>query len=94
MERIKELRRTHYCSEISDSTVGQSVVLMGWIQRRRDHGGVIFLDLRDRSSIVQLVLSSDIDVVSFEKGQALRSECVIAVQGKVRLRPPGLKTQI
>lgn len=89
MERIKELRRTHYCSEISDSTVGQSVVLMGWIQRRRDHGGVIFLDLRDRSSIVQLVLSSDIDVVSFEKGQALRSECVIAVQGKVRLRPPG-----
>lgn len=89
MEGIGELSRTHGCGKISADHVGQSVVLMGWVQRRRDHGGVIFLDLRDRSGTVQVVLSPDIQKETFKKGQTVRPEYVLAVWGEVRRRPPG-----
>ncbi len=89
MESNGELRRTCGCGELRSRHTGQDVVLMGWVQRRRDHGGVIFLDLRDRSGVVQAVLSPDLEARAFEKGQAVRAEYVIAVQGEVRRRPPG-----
>lgn len=89
MENIGELKRTHGCGEIRSLHAGQDAVLMGWVQRRRDHGGVIFLDLRDRSGVVQAVLSPDLDAHAFEKGQTVRPEYVVAVRGKVRRRPPG-----
>ncbi|HHW41560.1 MAG TPA: aspartate--tRNA ligase [Syntrophomonadaceae bacterium] len=89
MEGIGELSRTHSCGELSTSHVGQQVVLMGWVQKRRDHGGVIFLDLRDRGGVVQVVLSPDLQEETFEKGQAVRPEYVLAVWGEVRKRPPG-----
>lgn len=89
MEGVGELSRTHGCGKISADHVGKSVVLMGWVQRRRDHGGVIFLDLRDRSGTVQVVLSPDIRKETFDKGQTVRPEYVLAVWGEVRRRPPG-----
>ncbi|MGB9793131.1 MAG: aspartate--tRNA ligase, partial [Thermacetogeniaceae bacterium] len=89
VEGVGELSRTHSCGRLSVDHVGQSVVLMGWAHRRRDHGGVIFLDLRDRSGMVQVVLSPDISEEAFENGQAVRPEYVVAVWGKVRRRPPG-----
>ncbi|MDH7576398.1 MAG: aspartate--tRNA ligase [Bacillota bacterium] len=89
MESIGELRRTHGCGVLRARHAGQDVVLMGWVQRRRDHGGVIFLDIRDRSGIVQVVLSPDLEADAFNKGQVVRPECVVAVRGKVRQRPPG-----
>lgn len=89
MEGLGGLSRTHGCGTLSADHVGESVVLMGWVHRRRDHGGVIFLDLRDRSGMVQVVLSPDICEEAFEKGQAVRPEYVLAVWGKVRRRPPG-----
>lgn len=89
MESIGELRRTHNCGELTADHAGRQVVLMGWVQKRRDHGGVIFLDLRDRRGVVQVVLSSDLQQDAFEKGQGIRPEYVLAVRGEVRMRPPG-----
>lgn len=89
MESIRGLRRTHGCGELCTDHIGQDVVLMGWVKTRRDHGGVVFLDLRDRSGVVQVVLSSDFNEQTFQKGQVLRPEYVVAVLGQVRRRPPG-----
>ncbi|MDI3547673.1 MAG: aspartyl-tRNA synthetase [Halanaerobiales bacterium] len=88
-ESIAELSRTHHCGELSLANIDESVVLMGWVQRRRDHGGVIFIDLRDRSGLVQVVFNPDIDEESFVRADSLRSEYVIAVEGKVEKRPEG-----
>lgn len=82
-------RRTHGCGELTVDQIGQDVVLMGWVQRRRDHGGVIFLDLRDRSGLVQTVLSPDHQPAAFEAGQGVRPEYVLAVSGRVSRRPEG-----
>lgn len=89
MESIGELERTHGCGEILTGLIGENVVLMGWVQRRRDHGGVIFIDLRDRSGLVQAVLSPDLNNDAFEKADSLRPEYVVALEGKVRKRPEG-----
>ncbi|MDD2555422.1 MAG: aspartate--tRNA ligase [Syntrophaceticus sp.] len=89
MESSVELKRTHSCGELSINNTGQDVVLMGWVQKRRDHGGVIFLDLRDRSGVVQVVVSPDSDEPSFEKAATVRAEFVVAVEGQVRRRPSG-----
>jgi len=89
VESYGELKRTHHCGELSLRNAGQDIVLMGWVNRRRDHGGVIFLDLRDRSGVVQVVVSPDISVDAFEKANGVRAEYVLAVQGEVRKRPPG-----
>lgn len=81
--------RTHYCGEISQSLVGKTVELAGWVHRRRDHGGVIFIDLRDREGIVQIVFEPG-DPSLFSHAETLRSEFVISITGEVRMRPEGM----
>ncbi|MAZ43838.1 MAG: aspartate--tRNA ligase [Legionellales bacterium] len=80
--------RTHHCSALNKDLVGQTVTLSGWVHRRRDHGGVIFVDLRDRSGRVQVVFHPD-DKAAFEAAQALRNEFVIQVEATIALRPEG-----
>ncbi|HOV42583.1 MAG TPA: aspartate--tRNA ligase [Syntrophothermus lipocalidus] len=83
------MKRTHSAREIAPLLVGQRVVLNGWIDTRRDHGGLIFVDLRDRSGIVQLVFSPDVDEKAFRLAEEMRSEHVIGAEGVVRMRPEG-----
>jgi aspartyl-tRNA synthetase len=80
--------RTHYCGELSAGLVGQSVTLCGWAHRRRDHGGVIFIDLRDREGLAQVVFDPDRDE-AFRIADRVRNEYVLRVTGKVRRRPAG-----
>ena len=80
--------RTHLCAQISEADIGNTVNLCGWVLNRRDHGGVIFIDLRDRSGRVQIVADPDYPQ-PFEVADAARSEFVIAVTGRVRIRPEG-----
>jgi len=82
------LKRTDYCGRIDRRHLGQTVTLMGWVHRRRDHGGVIFVDLRDREGLVQIVCNPD-RVAAFPVAETLRNEYVIEVTGLVRLRPEG-----
>ncbi|HEY9052768.1 MAG TPA: OB-fold nucleic acid binding domain-containing protein, partial [Gammaproteobacteria bacterium] len=88
--------RSHYCGLVDESLVGQEVELCGWVNRRRDHGGVIFVDLRDREGLVQVVFDPDRPEV-FATAERVRSEYVLKVKGKVRAREestinPNLKT--
>jgi aspartyl-tRNA synthetase len=80
--------RTHYCGEIDAGYVGQAVTLCGWVHRRRDHGGVIFLDVRDRTGIVQVVYDPDTEE-SFATADRVRNEFVLRIEGRVRPRPEG-----
>ena len=87
METLEGMPRTHHCGQISKDDVGKEVVVCGWVSRRRDHGGLIFVDLRDRSGMVQTVYAEDkMGEEAFHKAESLRSEFVIAVRGKVSLR--------
>jgi aspartyl-tRNA synthetase len=91
------MRRTHHCWELGADDVDKEVVLMGWVHRRRDHGGVIFVDLRDREGITQVVFNPLVDKQIHAKAHAIRNEYVLAVRGKVDPRPadmvnPKLKT--
>ncbi|MCI5227832.1 MAG: aspartate--tRNA ligase, partial [Candidatus Electrothrix sp. AX2] len=97
MESMGALRRTSDCNTLGLDQLGQEVVLMGWVLRRRDHGGVIFIDLRDRQGITQVVFNPEINPDVHAKAHQLRSEWVLAVKGKVEARPddmanPKLKT--
>jgi aspartyl-tRNA synthetase len=89
MKFVKELKRTNYCGNLGIENVGQKVVLMGWVDVRRDHGSLVFIDLRDREGIVQVVLDPNKSETSASKN--LRSEFVLAVEGVVRARPDGMK---
>lgn len=80
--------RSHYCGQITSDQIDQEVTLCGWVDRRRDHGGVIFLDLRDRSGIVQVVFDPDTEE-HFERADRVRSEYVLQVKGRVRARTEG-----
>ncbi|MEC9223106.1 MAG: aspartate--tRNA ligase, partial [Pseudomonadota bacterium] len=80
--------RSHYCGELNESHLDQNVLLYGWVHRRRDHGGVIFLDVRDREGIAQVVYDPD-TVESFAIAEDVRNEFVIKIVGRVRLRPEG-----
>jgi len=80
--------RTHYCGQIDESSIGKVVTVAGWAHRRRDHGGVIFVDLRDRAGLLQLVFNPDTAEV-FAKAERVRNEFVLEVTGLVRERPPG-----
>ncbi len=80
--------RSNYCGELNESFEGKDVVLCGWVHRRRDHGGVIFLDVRDREGVAQVVYDPD-TVESFAIAEDVRNEFVIQVKGRVRLRPDG-----
>lgn len=82
-------RRTHTCGELRESHIEESVVLNGWVDTRRDLGGVIFIDLRDRYGITQIVFEPTYNNEAYEIGKDLRSEYVISVEGKVRQRPEG-----
>ncbi|MBE6101946.1 MAG: aspartate--tRNA ligase [Selenomonas ruminantium] len=87
METLKGMERTHHCGQLRKSEVDQEVVLCGWVSRRRDHGGLIFVDLRDRSGLVQVVFDeAAMGEGTFHKAESLRSEFVVAVRGKVRSR--------
>jgi aspartyl-tRNA synthetase len=81
--------RTHYCGELSAALVDRSVTLCGWAHRRRDHGGVIFIDLRDREGLAQVVCHPD-RAAAFQAAERVRSEFVLRVTGKVRRRPEGM----
>jgi aspartyl-tRNA synthetase len=80
--------RSHYCGQVTDDLLGQDVVLCGWVHRRRDHGGVIFIDLRDREGLVQVVFDPDTEE-AFATAEQVRSEFVLQVEGRVRPRPEG-----
>jgi aspartyl-tRNA synthetase len=82
------MMRTHYCGHINRSHIGQTVTLCGWAHRRRDHGGVIFIDLRDREGMAQIVIDPD-TVEAFKLAESVRSEYVLKVVCKVRARPEG-----
>lgn len=89
METLHGWKRSHACGVLGLAQDGQEVILTGWVSRRRDHGGLIFVDLRDRSGIVQVVFTPDMQQDGFQKAESLRSEFVIAIKGKVSARPAG-----
>jgi aspartyl-tRNA synthetase len=86
----KEFKRTHHCGELSDKNIGDNVFLCGWVHTRRDHGGLIFIDLWDKKGLTQVVLNPQIDNLAHQQAQSLRGNFVIAVSGKVRERPEGM----
>ena len=82
--------RTNYCGEVTESLIDQEVTVTGWVHRRRDHGGVIFIDLRDREGLLQVVYDPDIED-AFATAESVRNEYVLQVKGVVRYRPEGTK---
>ena len=86
-ESMKGLMRSHRCAELSLQIVGEEVTVMGWVQKQRNKGGIIFVDLRDRSGILQIIFEeADCGAEAFAKAEKMRSEFVIAVIGKVEKR--------
>ena len=86
-EAMKGLKRTHRCGELSASNVGETVTVMGWVQKQRNKGGIIFVDLRDRSGLLQIIFEeSDCGGDNFAKAEKMRSEFVVAVVGRVEKR--------
>ena len=87
-DHLSDWKRSFYCGEVRADSVGRELTFLGWTQRRRDHGGLIFVDLRDRSGIVQVVFNPEVDSAAHEKAKHIRSEDVIAVRGTLSRRPP------
>lgn len=83
------MSRTHYCGEVSEAAIGQRVSLKGWVQKRRDLGGLIFVDVRDRSGIVQVVFNPEISEPAAQIGEKLRNEFVVHIDGLVVARAEG-----
>ncbi len=90
LDFLGKLQRTHTCGELRTTHSGQTITLMGWVNRRRDHGNLIFLDLRDRTGIAQVVLDKEVSPVAHAKAEAARPEYVVAVTGVLRNRGAGL----
>jgi len=90
LDSMGSMKRTHHCSALTAKDVGEEVVLMGWVQRRRDHGGVIFVDLRDREGLTQVVFNPEYNKAVHEKAHVIRNEYVLAVRGTVAPRPEGM----
>jgi len=90
LDVLGDWQKSHDCNSLGPSDIGNTAILMGWVQRRRDHGGLIFVDLRDRMGITQVVFDPQHAAAAHERAHALRSEFVIAVKGKVRSRPEGM----
>ncbi|MEE0840046.1 MAG: OB-fold nucleic acid binding domain-containing protein, partial [Acutalibacteraceae bacterium] len=86
LDRMDSLKRTHYCGTLSTEDEGSQVIVCGWAQRQRDLGGLIFIDLRDRTGILQLAFDDNTEKSVFEKASSVRSEFVLMAQGKVRRR--------
>ncbi|MFT5664913.1 MAG: aspartyl-tRNA synthetase, partial [Gammaproteobacteria bacterium] len=80
--------RTHYCGELNQEHIGQEISVCGWVNRRRDHGGVIFIDLRDKKGVLQVVVDPD-DADLFSNAESVRNEFVLKISGLVRARPEG-----
>jgi aspartyl-tRNA synthetase len=91
LDFLGKLQRTHYCGDLRATDAGATVVLMGWVNRRRDHGNLIFLDLRDRTGLAQIVLDKENAPEAHAKAEAARPEYVVAVKGTVRRRAAGLE---
>jgi len=97
MDTLGNWKRTHYCGDLRAADIGKEVILMGWALRRRDHGGLIFIDLRDREGIAQIVFDPEVNGPAHAVAEAVRSEFVLAIRGTVIPRPdgtvnPGMKT--
>lgn len=90
LDSLGDWTKSHDCNSLGPPNIGETVILMGWVQRRRDHGGLIFVDLRDREGITQVVFDPQHDVRAHERAHVLRNEFVIAVRGTVRSRPDGM----
>lgn len=86
LDKMNSSRRTHYCGTLSRANDGERVTVCGWVQRQRDLGGLIFVDLRDRTGIVQLAFDDNTDKAVFDKASSLHSEYVVMAEGKVRIR--------
>lgn len=86
LDRMNGLKRTHYCGTLTKNEIGTEVVVCGWVQRQRDLGSLIFVDLRDRTGIIQLAFDENTDRETFDKAFSLRSEFVVMAKGKVRMR--------
>ena len=86
METLNGLKRTHYCGDLREDNIDEEVVLMGWVQKKRNLGGLVFVDLRDRSGLCQIIFDTDINAEAFAKAEKLGSEYVVAVKGKVAER--------
>ncbi|MBO5088648.1 MAG: aspartate--tRNA ligase [Lachnospiraceae bacterium] len=94
-ESMKGLRRTHRCTEVSNKNVNETVTVMGWVQKSRNKGGIIFVDLRDRSGVLQIIFEEDkCGSESFAKAEKLRSEFVVAITGEVVLRAGGINKNL
>ena len=89
LDFLGDLHRTHTCGELRAADEGKTVILMGWVHRRRDHGGVIFVDLRDREGITQVVFHEDVDPAVHQRAEQVRPEYVIAIEGQVSPRGNG-----
>ena len=87
-DEMGDLRRSHACGEVGPALVGSEVVLGGWVHGRRDHGGVIFVDLRGGTDLVQVVFRPDVSPECHQRASELRSEYVILVRGRVERRSP------
>lgn len=90
---MREMKRTHYNVEVTQAPEGSTVVLTGWVQKRRDLGGLIFIDLRDRTGIVQAVVNPETDPQAHATGHTLKPEYCIALTGEVRMRPEDMRNQ-
>jgi aspartyl-tRNA synthetase len=90
LDELGDWRRTHTCGQLNKDDIGRTVTLMGWAQYRRDHGGLIFIDLRDRNGLTQVVFSPDDAPTAHDKAHDLRVEYVLAITGVVRGRPEGM----
>ena len=86
METLNGLKRTHYCGDLRETNINEEVVLMGWVQKKRNLGGLVFVDLRDRNGLCQIIFDTDVNGEAFAKAEKLGSEYVIAVKGKVAER--------
>ena len=94
-ESMSGMKRSHRCTEVSSANIGENVTVMGWVQKSRNKGGIIFVDLRDRSGILQIIFEeSDCGQENFEKAEKLRSEFVIAVEGRVEARFGGVNENL
>ncbi|MDS1030017.1 aspartate--tRNA ligase [Bacillota bacterium LX-D] len=93
VEPMNEITRTHRCGQLNLKNINEEVVIMGWVHKRRDHGGLIFIDLRDRYGVVQVVVNPELSIEAFKKAEEVRSEYVLAVRGKVFSRPEGTINQ-
>src|SRR5450631_3111287 len=89
MDSLGNWKRTHYCGDLRAADIGSEVILMGWALRRRDHGGLIFIDLRDREGIAQIVFDPEVNASAHGAAESVRSEFVLAIRGKVIPRPEG-----